>query len=185
MINEIGRRVMQGGSRRSAIYASLNWQHGDVQEFMTAKDWDTMPVGNTGFTLKQIKEQDFNFPAPLDMTNISINYDTAWLLDYWKTGKVGDVFLQNVRQALRTAEPGFSFNFFDDEQDTLRNACTEVVSSDSHDCCNLASINLGRVESQSEFRDIVELGIKFLMCGTLRAHLPYEAVYKTREKIAG
>ena len=182
MINEIGRRVMQGGSRRSAIYASLNWQHGDVQEFMTAKDWDTMPVGNTGFTLKQIKEQDFNFPAPLDMTNISINYDTAWLLDYWKTGKVGDVFLQNVRQALRTAEPGFSFNFFDDEQDTLRNACTEVVSSDSHDCCNLASINLGRVESQSEFRDIVELGIKFLMCGTLRAHLPYEAVYKTREK---
>lgn len=27
MINEIGRRVMQGGSRRSAIYASLNWKH--------------------------------------------------------------------------------------------------------------------------------------------------------------
>jgi ribonucleoside-diphosphate reductase alpha chain len=27
MINEIGRRVMQGGSRRSAIYASLNWRH--------------------------------------------------------------------------------------------------------------------------------------------------------------
>ena len=30
MINEIGRRVMQGGSRRSAIYASLNWQHADI-----------------------------------------------------------------------------------------------------------------------------------------------------------
>jgi len=26
-INEIGRNVMQGGSRRSAIYASLNWKH--------------------------------------------------------------------------------------------------------------------------------------------------------------
>ena len=25
MINEVGRHVMQGGSRRSAIYASLNW----------------------------------------------------------------------------------------------------------------------------------------------------------------
>ncbi len=33
MINEIGRRVMQGGSRRSAIYASLNWKHGDIMEF--------------------------------------------------------------------------------------------------------------------------------------------------------
>ena len=182
MINEIGRRVMQGGSRRSAIYASLNWDHGDVNDFLTAKDWDKMPVGNTGLTLKQIKEQDFNFPAPLDMTNISVNYNTDWLLKYWETGDVGEVFKKNVRQALRTAEPGFSFNFFEDESDTLRNACTEVVSSDDSDVCNLGSINLGRIESVKEFSDIVELATKFLICGTLRADLPYAKVYETREK---
>ena len=182
MINEIGRRVMQGGSRRSAIYASLNWDHGDVNDFLTAKDWDRMPVGNTGLTLKQIKEQDFNFPAPLDMTNISVNYNTDWLLKYWETGDVGEVFKKNVRQALRTAEPGFSFNFFEDENDTLRNACTEVVSSDDSDVCNLGSINLGRIESVKEFSDIVELATKFLICGTLRADLPYAKVYETREK---
>ena len=182
MINEIGRRVMQGGSRRSAIYASLNWDHGDVNDFLTAKDWDQMPVGNTGLSLKQIKEQDFNFPAPLDMTNISVNYNTDWLLKYWETGDVGEVFKKNVRQALRTAEPGFSFNFFEDENDTLRNACTEVVSSDDSDVCNLGSINLGRIESVKEFSDIVELATKFLICGTLRADLPYAKVYETREK---
>jgi ribonucleoside-diphosphate reductase alpha chain len=182
MINEIGRRVMQGGSRRSAIYASLNWQHGDVDAFLKAKDWDTMPVGNTGLTLKQIKEQDFNFPAPLDMTNMSVNYDTDWLLQYWETGKVGDVFINNIKQALRTAEPGFSFNFMENENDTLRNACTEVVSADDSDVCNLGSINMGRIESVSEFADIVELATKFLICGTLRAHLPYAKVYETREK---
>jgi ribonucleoside-diphosphate reductase alpha chain len=182
MINEIGRRVMQGGSRRSAIYASLNWDHGDVNDFLTSKDWDQMPVGNTGLTLKQIKEQDFNFPAPLDMTNISVNYNTDWLLKYWETGDVGEVFKKNVRQALRTAEPGFSFNFFEDENDTLRNACTEVVSSDDSDVCNLGSINLGRIESVKEFSDIVELATKFLICGTLRADLPYAKVYETREK---
>ena len=182
MINEIGRRVMQGGSRRSAIYASLNWQHGDVDAFLKAKDWDTMPVGNTGLTLKQIKEQDFNFPAPLDMTNISVNYDTDWLLKYWETGEVGSVFINNIKQALRTAEPGFSFNFMEDENDTLRNACTEVVSADDSDVCNLGSINMGRIESVSEFADIVELATKFLICGTLRAHLPYAKVYETREK---
>ena len=182
MINEIGRRVMQGGSRRSAIYASLNWDHGDVNDFLTAKDWDRMPVGNTGLTLKQIKEQDFNFPAPLDMTNISVNYNTDWLLKYWETGDVGEVFKKNVQQALRTAEPGFSFNFFEDESDTLRNACTEVVSSDDSDVCNLGSINLGRIESVKEFSDIVELATKFLICGTLRADLPYAKVYETREK---
>lgn len=182
MINEIGRRVMQGGSRRSAIYASLNWDHGDVNDFLTAKDWDRMPVGNTGLTLKQIKEQDFNFPAPLDMTNISVNYNTDWLLKFWETGDVGEVFKQNVRQALRTAEPGFSFNFFEDESDTLRNACTEVVSSDDSDVCNLGSINLGRIESVKEFSDIVELATKFLICGTIRGDLPYAKVYETREK---
>lgn len=182
MINEIGRRVMQGGSRRSAIYASLNWEHGDVNDFLTAKDWDQMPVGNTGLTLKQIKEQDFNFHAPLDMTNISVNYNTDWLLKYWETGDVGEVFKQNVRQALRTAEPGFSFNFFEDENDTLRNACTEVVSADDSDVCNLGSINLGRIESVNELSDIVELATKFLICGTLRADLPYAKVYETREK---
>lgn len=123
MINEIGRRVMQGGSRRSAIYASLNHAHPDVAKFLTAKDWDTMPVGNTGKTLWDIKQDDFNFPAPLDFTNISVNYDTDWLLHYWETGDVGDTFRVNVEQALRTAEPGFSFNFFDKENETLRNAC--------------------------------------------------------------
>ena len=182
MINEIGRRVMQGGSRRSAIYASLNWKHRDVETFLASKNWHDMPVGSTGFSVGQVKEQDFNFHAPLDMTNISVNYDTEWLLNYWKTGEVGDVFRTNVRQALRTAEPGFSFNFFDKENETLRNACTEVTSADDSDVCNLGSINLGRVDDLKEFSQIVELATKFLICGTLKAKLPYEAVYKTREK---
>jgi ribonucleotide reductase alpha subunit len=127
MINEIGRHVMQGGSRRSAIYASLNWKHPDIDQFLISKNWHNMPVGNTGQTIFDVKQDDFNFPAPLDMTNISLNYDTEWLLNYWETGEVGDVFKTNVQQALRTAEPGFSFNFFEKENETLRNACTEVT----------------------------------------------------------
>lgn len=182
MINEIGRRVMQGGSRRSAIYASLNWKHADVEKFLVSKNWYDMPVGNTGFTIGQVKEQDFNFVAPLDMTNISVNYDTEWLINYWETGDVGTTFKQNVQQALRTAEPGFSFNFFDKENETLRNACTEVTSEDDSDVCNLGSINLGRVDNLQEFKDIVTLATKFLMCGTFKAKLPYEKVYDVRVK---
>ena len=182
MINEIGRRVMQGGSRRSAIYASLSHKHPDIDKFLAAKNWYDMPVGNTGATLGEVKEQDFNFPAPLDMTNISVNYDTSWLLDYWKTGDVGNNFRTNVRQALSTGEPGFSFNFFDKENETLRNACTEVSSSDDSDVCNLGSINMGRIDNISEFSDVVELATKFLLCGTLKAKLPYSKVYQVREK---
>lgn len=182
MINEIGRRVMQGGSRRSAIYASLNWQHSDVEAFLSSKNWKDMPAGSSGLSLADLKEQDFNFPCPMDMTNISVNYDTEWLLNYWKTGECGSVFSSNVRQALSTAEPGFSFNFFDKENETLRNACTEVTSEDDSDVCNLGSINLGRIDSLDEFTAVVDLATKFLVCGTLRADLPYNKVKLVREK---
>jgi len=168
-INEIGRNVMQGGSRRSAIYASLNWAHEDIPEFLRAKNWS--PV------VKGLKEQDFNFPAPLDMTNISVNYDDA----------AGDlaknpVFLENCKQAMMTGEPGFSFNFGDKQNETLRNACTEVTSEDDSDVCNLGSVNLGNIRSLEEFQGVVSRASKFLVCGTLRADLPYEKVYKVREK---
>jgi ribonucleoside-diphosphate reductase alpha chain len=181
MINEIGRRVMQGGSRRSAIYASLNWKHRDIGAFLASKNWYDMDVGKTGFTVGQVKEQDFNFAAPLDMTNVSVNYDTEWLLSYWKTGQVGDTFMTNIRQALKTAEPGFSFNFFDKENETLRNACTEVTSADDSDVCNLGSVNMGRISGLEEFSEVVELATKFLICGTMKAKLPYAKVYQTRE----
>lgn len=182
MVNEIGRRIMQGGSRRSALYASLNWKHGDIREFLRAKNWHEMPVGNTGQTLADIKNQDFNFPAPLDMTNISVNYDTEWLLNYYKTGDTGEIFMANVEQALTTGEPGFSFNFFEKENETLRNACTEVTSSDDSDVCNLGSVNMSRINDIAEFASVVELGTMFLLCGTLLADLPYEKISKVREK---
>lgn len=182
MINEIGRKVMQGGSRRSAIYASLNWQHGDIQDFLKAKDWQHMMVPGTGVSLAEVKEKDFNWPAPLDMTNISVNYDTAWISNVTATGDLGDVFMQNVRQALQTGEPGFSFNFWDKENETLRNACTEVTSEDDSDVCNLGSLNFGRIESLQELTDVIKLAVKFLICGTLKAQLPYEKVYLVREK---
>ena len=180
MINSIGQKVMQGGSRRSAIYASLNWKHDDIEKFLTAKNWFDMPVGTTGKTLFDIKQDDFNFPAPLDMTNISVNYDTEWLLNYWEKGDLGHVFRTNVHQALRTGEPGFSFNFFEKENETLRNACTEVTSEDDSDVCNLGSLNFARIDDLNQLQEVVQLSTKFLLCGTLRAALPYEKVYEVR-----
>jgi ribonucleoside-diphosphate reductase alpha chain len=88
----------------------------------------------------------------------------------------------NVEQAPKTGKPGLSFNFDDKERETLRNACTEVCSEDDGDVCNLGSLNVARIETRSEFIDVVILATKFLMCGTLKADLPYEKVYRVREK---
>lgn len=172
MVNEVGRGIMQGGSRRSAIYASLNWLHEDIPNFLTAKNWST--------SIRDLKNADFNFPAPLDMTNISVNYDDKWLYNADRANL--HTFVENCRQAMVAGEPGFSFNFGDKQNETLRNACTEVTSEDDSDVCNLGSINLSNIKDLEEFKSVVSLGSKFLVCGTLRADLPYEKVYKVREK---
>jgi len=185
MINEDGRRVMQGGSRRSAIYASLDREHGDAQAFLRSKNWHDMPISgaytkdNKPMTVWDAKQEDFNYHAPLDMTNISLNYKDKWLNlpDRHKDS----IFLENCKQACTTGEPGFSFNFGVHENETLRNACTELTSEDDSDCCNLGSVNLGNIDSKEELLDIITLASKFLICGTMRAELPYEKVYKVRE----
>lgn len=165
MINEIGRNVMQGGSRRSAIYASLNWQHADAGEFLRIKNWAP--------EVRNLKEKDFNFPATLDMTNVSLNYDNHFMA-LLKRGELPETFVTNVRQALKTGEPGFSFNFGSKAWETARNACTEVTSSSPYDSCNLGSLNMSRFESQGEFKDAAYLASRFLYCGTVRGEIDHE-----------
>lgn len=182
VVNDLGRQVMQGGSRRSAMYASLNWQHGDAQKFLKMKDWHEIPVKGTNKTIWDLKAADFNFPAPMDMTNVSLNYDTAWIQEYGRTGQVGETFLTNMRQAMKTGEPGLSFNFYENNYETLRNACCELTSEDDSDVCNLASLNFSRISTIHEMSDIARLVIRFQICATLKAELPHAEVYKTREK---
>lgn len=176
--NENGRNVMQGGSRRSALYASLSCWHEDIQKFLVAKNWHDMVIPGTDITIAQAKEANFNFPAPLDMTNTSVNYDTEW----HQFGGMNDVFMKNVLQAMMTGESGFSFNMYDNEGETGRNACTEVTSSDNEDVCNLGSINMAQIDDLSTFQRVCELGSKFLICGSVRGELPTEGIRKVREK---
>jgi len=176
-LNEIGRNVMQGGSRRSALYGSMDAGHGDVWEFMRAKNWYNYDISGTDFTIADAKKANFNYPAPLDMMNISVNYSDNWL-----SSGDDEVFMANCQQALMTGEPGFSFNFGDKKNETLRNACTELVSEDDSDVCNLGSVNLANIDTIEEFKDVVALASKFLVCGLIRAHLPYEKVEKVRQQ---
>lgn len=176
-VNEIGRNVMQGGSRRSAIYASLNWQHEDIESFLTAKDWSE--------TIKQLKAEDFNFPAPFDMTNMSINWDTKFIQlveDSKFDSYIPQLWYDSIRKMCQTGEPGHSYNFYENENDTLRNACTEFTSEDDSDVCNLGSINIANISSKEELKDVVNLAAKFLVCGSIRGDLPYEKVRLVREK---
>jgi ribonucleoside-diphosphate reductase alpha chain len=179
MVNESGRHIMQGGSRRSAIWAGLHWNHPDIFKFIQIKDWDD-------FT-KQRKEQDYNHPAPMDMTNISVILDDDFFAAYdddtheqhhWAQ----QVYWMTIEHMLTTGEPGFSVDVGENAGEHLRNACTEITSADDNDVCNLGSINLAQIDDKAEFERAVELGTLFLLCGTMYSMLPYPEVGETREK---
>lgn len=313
-------------SRRSAIMATLNWQHPDSKEFVHLKDWPQEII--------DLKTKDWNFPAPLDMTNISIGWDDD-LLDLTMQGEVPDIWYESVKQMLMTGEPGHLYNFSPKADSTTRNApvsrdtwvmtdkgyrrvadiwgvpqtiwtgqnwakdvvfkmtkprvntvkvcmtgdrfikadptheffverykgagkhrrldriervpaedlqvgdilhvslpredevkplnecaytsikvtaieegdeepvfccdvklpehsfcaedviisnCGEIDSEDDSDVCNLGSVNISRIESLDEFKDVCRLGAKFLICGALRGELPYPKVYEVRKR---
>lgn len=174
-VNEIGRRVMQGGSRRSAIWGGLRWDHPDIESFIALKDWPDVVV-------KQ-KLNDFSFPGECDMTNISVILNDAFFRAY----KAGDelahrVYWSTVQSMLSSAEPGFSVDTGVNHGETLRNACTEITSADDSDICNLGSINLARIDSLDEMRHAIELSTLFLLAGTVYSDVPYDEVAVTREK---
>lgn len=184
MVNEIGRNVMAGGSRRSALWAGLHWNHSDVFAFMRIKDWSD--------DIKNMKAKDFNAYAPLDMTNVSIILDDAFFEAfnnphyYVSENNCYDwaqrVYWTAVEMMLKTGEPGFSVDIGDNSGENLRNPCCELCSYDDSDVCCLGSLNLARIKSLTEFRELTELATRFLLCGTLYSQVPFEAVRHVRDK---
>jgi ribonucleoside-diphosphate reductase alpha chain len=179
MINECGRGIMQGGSRRSAIWAGLNWKHPNIHKFINIKNWSE--------DVHKLKEKDFNFPATLDGTNISVQLDDDFFSAYHDDkhplhSYANAVFWAVVKQMLKTAEPGFSIDRGVNKNETLRNACTEITSEDDSDICNLGSINMARVSSIEEMERLVELGVSFLLAGTIYSDVPYAKVDQVRTK---
>ena len=179
MINESGRGIMQGGNRRSAVWAGLNWKHSDIFKFITLKNWSP--------EVKALKEKDFNFPATMDGTNISVLLDDEFFKAYNDDkntlhSQARAVYRSVIRQMLETGEPGFSIDVGVNRGETLRNACTEVTSSDDSDICNLGSINLARIGSLEEMQEIVEVAVAFLLAGTVYSDVPYAKVDQVRTK---
>ncbi len=179
MVNEAGRFIMQGGSRRSAIWAGLHWNHPDCTKFIHLKDWRQ--------EVRDLKERDYNFPATLDGTNISVILDDLFFkayrdVDHELHAQAQGVYWDVVRQMLKTAEPGFSVDVGEHAGENLRNACTEITSRDDSDICNLGSVNMARVKTPEAMRRVVRAGTAFLLAGTVYSDVPYAKVDEVRRK---
>jgi ribonucleoside-diphosphate reductase alpha chain len=178
MTNESGRYIMQGGQRRSAIWAGLTWSHPDIFRFMVLKDYPE--------ELKAAKLLNFDFALPMELTNISVIYDTEFFIavenpEHPKHALANQVWMQNCKQAFSTAEPGMSFNFRKDNE-SLRNACCEVVSEDDSDKCNLGTVWINRIKTKTELAEITRLSTLFLLCGGIYSHTPTDKIKEVGNK---
>jgi ribonucleoside-diphosphate reductase alpha chain len=179
MVNEAGRGIVQGGSRRAAIWAGLSWKHSDIHKFINIKNWSK--------EVRSLKETDFSFPATLDMTNVSVQLDDEFFTAFSDESHLlhahaTSVYWATIERMLKTGEPGFSVDTGKNAKETLRNACTEVSSADDSDICNLGSINLARIGSLDEFKATLESSVAFLLAGTVYSDVPYAKVDQIRTK---
>ena len=175
MVNEAGRGVQQGGSRRSALWAGLKWSHADIHRFIQMKNW--IPE------VRELKAKDFNFPATMDGTNISVCLDDAFFNALHKENTQAEqIYWATVERMLKTGEPGFSINCGTNSAEILRNACTELTSADDSDICNLGSVNLAQITSVEEMNSVVECGTALLLAGTVYSDVPYAKIDMVRTK---
>jgi ribonucleoside-diphosphate reductase alpha chain len=112
MVNEVARHIMQGGSRRSAAFSSLYWQHGDIERFIEAKNWDSVQT--------YAKEQNPLYPATLDLTNISVRLDNDFIEAYNNSNEHAHTVWNNATYNMfKNSEPGLQY---DNDENILRNA---------------------------------------------------------------
>ena len=192
-VNDTGRHIMSGGNRRSAIWAGLPWWHPDIFEFIVSKDYSD--------EIKALKKKDWNFPAPMDTTNISVSLDDEFFYAYghctrdlstvrgehvapdggkWETWahRVYDTAIDHM---LKHGEPGFTVDTGDKSDEVLRNACTEITSADDSDVCNLGSLVLSRFDSPDQFGVALRDWVLFLTAGSVYSDVPYARVGEVRE----
>jgi ribonucleoside-diphosphate reductase alpha chain len=179
IVNECGRGIMQGGNRRSAIWAGLNWNHADIHKFIRVKNWSQ--------EIRDLKAKDFSFPATLDYTNISVGLDDDFFEAYNddehpQHSFAHGVYWATIEQMLQTGEPGFTVDVGKNAGENLRNACGEVASRDTDDICNLGSLNFARIQSLDELKHLIDIATAFLLAGSVYSDVPYIEVDQIRSK---
>ena len=179
ILNEMGRGIMQGGSRRSAMWAGLRWDHADIEKFVKMKNWSE--------EIRELKAKDYNFPAIMDMTNISVCLNDEFFEAYHNKGHekhvlASKVYWMTVERMLRTSEPGFSVDVGENAGEDQRNACGEFTSRENNNVCNLISPNMSRITSHQEMARLCRLASAFTVAGSVYSDLPCEEARATRDK---
>lgn len=177
IVDQVTNVVKQGGKRRGANMGILDWNHKDVQQFVTAK----------------------KVPKVLENFNVSVATDT----EFWNKLAAGDKEAEALMQligesAWASGEPGMLFFDNINKNNILMEArkvplkATNPCSEQSlypYESCNLGSINLanfveGKHFDWKRYAAIIQITTRFLdnVIDMNKYPMPalYEASFETR-----
>lgn len=168
LINYNGKPVKAGGHRRVALMFSLDLDHPDLMEFLSAK----LKKGELDLANVSVRSKDTS--KFVKAVREDLDWELSWKGKYKKTVKARDVWKIIVDNAYNSAEPGFlnwelvegESNIWYVEPLITTNPCGEIAMS-SHDACDLGHLVLPRFVINGEvdwhlIANTVRTGVRFL-----------------------
>jgi len=165
MCNEVGRHIRSGGNRRSALFGGLNWKHKDIFDFIDLKSSTEDLIDGTNISV--IFDSDFFHAIKAKRHPLHEHAQAVWNATCIRAFSIGD--------------PGFSFDWLKDSY-SLRNACSEYITDEDSDSCNLGTLFLNRIENKEHLQHAIHYAVKFLICGGIYTGVPTQLVRDLRDK---
>lgn len=168
LIDGCAQPIRNGGQRRVALMFSLDLDHPDIEEFLSAK------LTKGELTHANVSVRSKHTKAFIKAVKDDGEWELQWKGQYKKTIKARDLWSTIVKNAYNSAEPGF-LNWELVEQDSnihyieplvTTNPCGEIPLEPFGNCC-LGHIVLSRfVEhgaiNYAKLGDTIRLGVRFL-----------------------
>lgn len=168
VFNEATEAINQGGFRRGANMAILDYNHPDILEFITSKANEAalnnfnISVGVTEEFMKKVeKDEEYDLVNPRTKqptSQLRARQVFDLIVDMaWKSGEPGIVFLDRLNRDNPTPRAG---------RIESTNPCGEQPLL-PYESCNLGSINLSKMVNQNgidfeHLKSIVHLAVRFL-----------------------
>ena len=173
IVNQTGEVIKAGGGRRTALMMALEYNHGDIQEFLDAK-LDLGRLNNANVSV--LVDDDF-FNAVKADEDIELKFRNKPIQGNDgknKTIPAKELWGKIIKNSWESAEPGILNIGLANKMNTLSyykpvictNPCGEQWL-ESYGSCNLGAINLAQHISEGEMdwdglADSVRVGVRFL-----------------------